>query len=100
MNDTINISFAELTAKAQNIKKTSAEVEAILSQVKTTINNLDQSWKSQSSSDLIANFQNLEKVIKGHKETIDAYAKFLNDTVTTYSETESDISKIAQKFNI
>lgn len=98
MAEGINISLQEVSAIAGKIRSLNQELSLNLTDIKTSMNNLETSWQSEASKTIIANFNALAPKFENYEQIVESYAKFLDTTVTAFTETETAITNNANAF--
>lgn len=96
--DGIKISLGEVTATAGTIQILNASLNARLSEIKQEMNNLASTWQSDASSTIREKFNALQPRFEEYSKVVEAYATFLNSTVTSYDSTETLINNNASMF--
>ncbi|MCM1181368.1 MAG: pore-forming ESAT-6 family protein [Clostridium sp.] len=94
----ISISLNEVSATANTLRTLNTTLGADLANIKAEINNLKTKWQSDSSDTIQAKINGMQTQFDEYSKVIEAYAKFLDDTVTSYQETESTINSNASSF--
>ena len=96
--DGINISLNEVSATAGTIRSLNQKLSQDLAQIKTEINNLANSWQSDASTTIQSKINGMQTQFDEYQKVIESYAKFLNDTVQSYQQTESSVNSNASVF--
>lgn len=94
----INISLGEVTSTAGTIRTLNTNLAAKLDSIKTQMNNLASTWQSDSSNTIREKFNGLAPKFEDYHSIVEAYAKFLDNTVTAYDSTETAINNNASAF--
>jgi WXG100 family type VII secretion target len=94
----ISISLEEVSQVAGSIRTTNSALDARLNDIKTSMNNLAQTWQSPAADTIRSKFNNLVPTFENYKNIVESYAKFLDNTVTSYQSTESAINNNANSF--
>lgn len=86
----ITVNWDTLKAKSDSVFSESTEMETTLGEIKTEIVNLNNTWQSNASEQMI-DYMNgaMNTAFIRYKEVLDEYAKFLGEASTTYSEAEN-----------
>lgn len=92
------ISMPEVSATASQIRKYNANLDDTLSYVNKIMNELNSIWLSEGEETLLARFQKFATKFLSESETIENYARFLDDTVSSYDSLESTIVANASNF--
>lgn len=98
MADTILINTAEVARTAETVKTINQQLALKLEEIKKEMNALESSWQSDASNTIRNNFNSLAPRFEEYRTVVDSYAKFLNDTVNAYDQTESAIDNNASAF--
>lgn len=94
----IQITLGQLTQVAGNIRSLNSNLTACLEEIKAQMNNLSESWASESSETIRANFNKHATHFEEYRQVIDSYAKFLDSTVSAYETAETAINSNASSF--
>ncbi|MDO4415265.1 MAG: pore-forming ESAT-6 family protein [Erysipelotrichaceae bacterium] len=92
---TINISLAEVSDTAARLRSLGASMYDELNQMKKEMNSLSSTWISEGSEEIRSRFNMFANRFEKHKADIDAYAKYLELTVSSYDTLESTITSNA-----
>ncbi len=92
---TINISLAEVSDTAANLRMLGSSMYDELNQMKKEMNSLSATWISEGSEEIRSKFTMFSNRFEKHKADIDAYAKYLELTVSSYDTLESTIASNA-----
>ena len=98
MSDGINISLAEVSATAASIRSTNSNLANTLQQIKTQMNNLQNSWQSDAGNTIRERMNAMQPRFEQYREVVESYSKFLDQTVTAYNATESNVNSAASSF--
>lgn len=96
--DGISISLNEVSATANTLRSLNTTLGTDLTNIKTEINNLKTTWQSDSADTIQSKINGMQAHFDEYTKVIEAYAKFLDDTVTSYQTTESAINSNASAF--
>lgn len=96
----IKISLQEVQNCQKQIELLNQKIYTLLTEIKTNMNNLNAVWISDSANTIRARFNQFATRFDVQKETINAYAKFLELTVNSYDNLESTINSNAQSTHI
>ncbi len=88
----INISLNEVSQTASQLRSLNQSIYETLNLMKKEMNQLDSSWISEGSQQIRNQFNLLSNRFEKQREVIDAYAKFLDFTVSSYDTLESTIT--------
>lgn len=94
----IKISLGEVSKTASQIRTLNASLSANLEEIKKEMNALSQTWQSDASNTIRANFNTLSPRFEEYRQVVDSYAKFLDNTVTNYNAAETAINNNANAF--
>lgn len=94
----IKITFAEVKAKATQIRKCNENLSDYLQQIKTKISSLDAPWTSDASDTIRGKINGMQAKFDDYKQIIESYAAFLDTTVANYEQTEQVINSNASQF--
>lgn len=94
----ISISLAEVNAIAGTIRTLNTSLKTDLDNIKAQINGLADSWQSDSATTLQSKINGMQVHFEEYQKVIESYAKFLENTVTTYQQTEGSINSNAGAF--
>lgn len=92
---TINISLAEVSDTAARLRMLGSSMYDELNQMKKEMNSLSATWISEGSEEIRSKFTMFANRFEKHKADIDAYAKYLELTVSSYDTLESTITSNA-----
>ena len=99
MQDQIMISLSEVSNTAESIRKHNSELDGTLNYVSKIMNELNSVWQSDGEETLLTRFKHFSKKFLSEYEVIETYARFLDDTVSSYDSLESTIVANASNFN-
>ncbi|SHJ42011.1 WXG100 family type VII secretion target [Clostridium amylolyticum] len=94
----IKISLGEVSKTAGTIRNLNQSLSARLEEIKKEMNGLSSTWQSDASNTVRNKFNALAPKFEEYKAVVDAYAKFLDLTVTNYNEAETAINNNASAF--
>lgn len=97
-SDFIDISLAEVANTASSIRATNQRLKSNLTDIKTQMNGLSQSWSSPAAENIVARFNSLDATFQNYYDIIDKYALFLDQAVEAYDTTETAINTGASSF--
>lgn len=95
MNNGIQISLAEVAETASRIRSLNQQMFDSLSEMKKEMNLLSGTWISDGSEEIRSRFNLLSQRFEEHRTAIDSYARFLDQTVSSYDTLESAITSNA-----
>ena len=99
MDDRINISLIDVSNIANSLRTYNQNLDEILSYVKQIMNEINDSWSSDSSMTIINNFNLFSKRFDEESATINSYAAFLDRAVSSYDSLESTLNSNASSFS-
>lgn len=91
----ISITFEEVRAKSSQIRSHNQTLTDTLAEIKKAINDLESTWTSDTSDTIRAKITGMQPKFDTYKEVIESYAKFLDQTVQQYENTESTLNSNA-----
>lgn len=94
----IQISLGEVSKTAGTIRTLNSNLSTRLEEIKKQMNDLSATWQSDASETIRTKFNNLQPKFEGYFEVVESYAKFLDNTVTSYDTTETTINNNASAF--
>ncbi len=94
----IRITLPEVSSIAMSLRNHNQSLDETLSYIAKTMNSMNASWQSESSEEIVANFNLFARSFIDESETIEEYARFLDNIVSTYDSMESTLSANAQNF--
>ena len=94
----IKISLGEVTKTAGTIRSLNTQLDSKLAEIKKQMNDLSQTWQSDSSNTIREKFNSLSPKFEEYKKIVESYAKFLDNTVQSYEPAESSINSNASLF--
>lgn len=95
----IRITFSEMRQKSQQIRAHNEKLTDTLNEIKSAINALEADWTSDTSDTIRSKITGMQPKFDSYKEVIESYAKFLDNTVAQYENTEGTLqSNAASQF--
>ena len=94
----LKISLPEVSQTASQIRHCNNQLDDTLSHVSKLMNELNSVWLSNGEEALLARFQNFAQKFISESEIIENYARFLDETVSSYDSLESTIVANASNF--
>ena len=91
----INISLAEVSDTAAKLRSLGQQMYEELNDMKKEMNMLSGTWLSDGSEEIRSRFAMFAGRFEKHKADIDAYARYLELTVSSYDTLESTITSNA-----
>lgn len=95
---TIQISTAEVREVAGKIKLHNQNLVGKITEVRTQMDKLKDSWDSKAFDTISGKFNNLSTKFDNYEDIINGYADFLIDTADQYEQTEEQITMVANDF--
>lgn len=95
----LKISLPEVSQTASQIRTYNSNLDERLSYVNKIMNELNSVWLSDGEEALLARFQKFSQKFLNESEVIENYARFLDETVSSYDSLESTIVANASNFN-
>lgn len=97
MNE-IKITLSEVSSTANQIRTLNKSLDETLSYVTKLMNELNGVWQSDGEETLLQRFTHFSSRFIDESETIESYAAFLDNTVSSYDSLESTITANASNF--
>lgn len=94
----IDIQPSEIRDKANKIKNKAFELETILENVTTEMNNIPDVFISETADSITNQYNNLKKYFDNFRNKVIEHADFLVNTANSYEETDESIKKQAEEF--
>lgn len=98
--NSINISLDAVSNCKDQISSLNNRIFDTLNDLKTEMNSIHAGWISDSATTILNRFNQFSNRFDVQKSTIDAYAKFLEMTVSSYETLEQTINSNASSTNI
>lgn len=98
MDNQIMISMPEVSNTAASIRNHNTKLDETLNYVSRIMNELNNAWESDGQQTLISRFAHFSEKFINEYEVIESYARFLDDTVSSYDSLESTIVANASNF--
>ena len=96
--DQLNISLPEVSQTASAIRNYNSNLDERLSYVNKIMCELISIWLSNGEEALLSRFQKFAQKFLNESEIIENYARFLDETVSSYDSLESTIVANASNF--
>lgn len=96
--DGIKISFAEVSTTAGTIRSLNQSLTNNLDQIRKEINDLSSVWQSDAGETIQSKINAMQAKFDEYKNIVDSYAKFLDNVVEHYGQTEGSINNGASSF--
>lgn len=94
----VKITFAEVRAKTQQIRRHNDTLTQTLADIKTAITALEAQWTSDSSDTIRTKITGMQPKFDSYKEVIESYAKFLDNAVNKWEVQEGTLNSNASQF--
>ena len=94
----IKISLGEVSATAGTIRTLNTSLNDKLLEIQKEMNDLAATWQSPAGETIRERFNGLVPAFENYKQIIESYAKFLDNTVSSYESTETQIQNNASAF--
>lgn len=86
------ISYAEVLETSNILKDTSNKMREICDDITAQMTRLEGQWQSASAEEFKAKFNTLKAKFPAFYESVQNYAKFLDQTVETYKQADASIA--------
>lgn len=94
----LQISLAEVTQTSAKLRTLNQDLNTKLLDMNQQIKELESWWQSPAASTIQMKFNSMLPAFENYRSIIDAYAKFLDQTVATYESLETAINQQATSF--
>lgn len=98
MSESIRISTQVLKDTAERVRSINNDLDQKLAEISKNMNDLEATWKSDGSRDIIAAMNALKPRFEEYKTVVESYAKFLVNTAESYESTETTVQTNASAF--
>ena len=96
--DELKISLSDVSNTATQIRNYNSKLDETLSYVNKIMNELNSIWLSEGEETLLGRFQRFAQKFLNESEVIENYARFLDETVSSYDTLESSMTANASNF--
>lgn len=96
--ENLKISLPEVSQTAAQIRNCNHQLDDTLNYVNKLMCDLNSVWLSDGEETLLSRFQKFSQRFLDEYETIESYARFLDETVSSYDTLESTIVANASNF--
>lgn len=96
--DTLTITLADVTRTAAFIRNQNEQLTNCLHEIHGYMNQLSNDWQSPAGESIRMRFHTMLPVFDNYKSIVESYAKFLDQTVTTYQTMEAQLHANAESF--
>lgn len=94
----LQVTLASLTQTASSIRSQNQQLTNYLYEISGIMNQLSTGWKSPASEKIRARFQSMLPIFDNYQAIVESYAKFLDQTVSTYQSMETQLNASAESF--
>ena len=96
--DQLQITLAQVTQTAASIRSQNQQLNSCLQEICTSMNQLAAYWQSPASEKIRSRFHGMLPVFDNYRSIVESYAKFLDQTVSTYQSMEAQLNASAEGF--
>lgn len=96
--DQLQITLAQVTQTAASIRSQNQQLNSCLQEIGTSMNQLAAYWQSPASEKIRSRFHGMLSVFDNYRSIVESYAKFLDQTVSTYQSMEAQLNASAEGF--
>lgn len=96
--DQLQITLAQVTQTAASIRSQNQQLNSCLQEIGTSMNQLAAYWQSPASEKIRSRFHGMLPVFDNYRSIFESYAKFLDQTVSTYQSMEAQLNASAEGF--
>ena len=96
--DTLTITLEEVSQTAAKLRAHNAQLNECLQDIYHCMNQLVDEWQSPAATTIQMKFQGMLPIFDRYREVVEAYAKFLDQSVATYRTMESRLNTRAEAF--
>lgn len=96
--DKLTITLADVTKTAGFIRTQNEQLTSCLQEINGYMNQLSSDWQSPAGEKIRMRFHSMLPVFDNYKSIVETYAKFLDQTVTTYQSMEAQLNANAESF--
>lgn len=90
---TIKVDSQAMRDKASVFKNTASKIKSLTEEMTNQINNLKQTWEGESAENTVNRFKNLSGTFEEKFNTINNYAKYLEETASQYDAAEKQVNE-------
>ena len=94
----LQITLAQVTQTAAGIRMQNQQLNTCLQEIGTSMNQLAATWQSPASEKIRSRFQGMLPIFDNYRIIVESYAKFLDQTVSTYQSMETQLNASAEGF--
>lgn len=96
--DTLSITLEEVSQTAVQLRAHNTQLNEYLQDIYRCMNQLMSEWQSPAATTIQMKFQGMLPVFDRYHAVVEDYAKFLDQSVTTYQTMESRLNTRAETF--
>lgn len=96
--DKILITLAEVSKTAQEVRRLNTQMDQQLMQMRKDMDVLANTWVSPASDTIRTRFHQMAPIFQNYRDIVNSYATFLDHTVTSYENVETNINQQASSF--
>ena len=96
--DQLQITLAQVTQTAASIRSQNQQLNSCLQEIGTSMNQLAAYWQSPASEKIRSRFHGMLPVFDNYRSIVESYAKFLDQTVSTYQSMEAQLNAMANGY--
>ena len=93
----MQVNSAELASAAESLRKNVNDMNQILNDATSTINQTTSSWESAAAENLRSRYTALSGKFADFYDAINKYAKFLDNTASAYESADKKITSKADE---
>lgn len=98
MADSIKVSTQVLIDTAKKVRDCNTNMDEKLADINKTMNDLQNTWKSDAAEDIRAAMNALKPKFEEYKSVVESYAAFLDKTAQSFEDTEQSVQTYASQF--
>lgn len=96
--DNLMITLEQLPATAADIRMQNQQLNNCLQEIYAVMKQLSAYWQSPSSETIRNRFQAMLPVFDSYKAIVESYARFLEQTASSYQQLENQLNSNADAF--
>lgn len=90
---TIKVDSQAMRDKATVFKNTASKIKTLTEEMTNSINSLKNTWEGESAENTVSKFKNLSGTFEEKCQTINNYAKYLEETASQYDAAEKQVNE-------
>lgn len=94
----LHVTLETLQQTSSNIRTQNQQLVSCLYEIHSCMNQLAIVWQSPASEKIRTRFQSMLPIFDNYQSIVESYAKFLDQTVTTYQSMEAALNASAESF--